>query len=339
MSCWLWLLGGVVAFVLFVRWLYSTPSGPDEPVRGVVFVSGCDSGMGLVSAERLAARGFTVVFGCLLEANAARVNALGDARRVGVQLDVTSDASVAACVERVASRFPEGIVAIVNCAGVAFEGPAEYFPMALFQRQLDVNLLGYVRTTQALFPLLKRGVAAAGRRGRVVLVGTGGGVPAAMPATIGAYMASKWAVEAWMQALRQELNLRQVPIDVAMVNPGTIKPTGLMDNGKANLERAWALMPPAARAEYGDMLDAFVRWGEAEKGTPPSAIADAMERALLDHRTPLRYKVGPDSQAAPFAGLAPTWLRELAIRKTVFASYNPKPYEPPAVPIETKKQK
>jgi NAD(P)-dependent dehydrogenase (short-subunit alcohol dehydrogenase family) len=56
--------------------------------------------------------------------------------------------------------------------------------MALFQRQLDVNLLGYVRTTQAFFPLLKRGIVAQQRRGRVILVGTGGGVPAAMPATI-----------------------------------------------------------------------------------------------------------------------------------------------------------
>jgi hypothetical protein len=156
-------------------------------------------------------------------------------------------------------------------------------------------------------------------------------------------MASKWGVEAWMQALRQELKFRDVPIDVTMINPGTIKPTGLQDNGKANLERAWKQMPTAARTEYGDMLDAFVRWGEAEKGTPPSAIADAMEDAMTVHRPPLRYKVGPDSKAAPFAGLAPTWLREFAIRKTVFASYNPKPCgivvndEAASKPLTTKK--
>jgi NAD(P)-dependent dehydrogenase (short-subunit alcohol dehydrogenase family) len=334
MSCWLWFFGGVAVLVLAIRWLYSTPTGPAQATRGSIFVTGCDSGMGLVSAERLAAKGFRVFFGCYLRESVARVDALRDSRCVGVQIDVTNDASVAAAVAHVEAQLrasagsDAALVGIVNCAGVAFEGPAEYFPMALFQRQLDVNLLGYVRTTQAFFPLLKRGVAAAGRRGRVVLVGTGGGVPAAMPATIGAYMASKWGVEAWMQALRQELNLRGVPIDVTVINPGTIKPTGLMDNGKANLERAWTLMPGAARDEYGDMLDAFVRWGEAEKGTPPSAIADAMERAMTDYRTPLRYKVGPDSQAAPFAGLAPTWLREFAIRKTVFASYKPKPYVP-----------
>jgi hypothetical protein len=98
-----------------------------------------------------------------------------------------------------------------------------------------------------------------------------------------------------------------------------------MDNGKANLERAWKLMPAAARDEYGDMLDAFVRWGEAEKGTPPSAIADAMERRH-DRLTARRCatRSDPDSQAAPFAGLAPTWLREFAIRKTVFASLQAK---------------
>ena len=66
------------------------------------------------------------------------------------------------------------------------------------------------------------------------------------------------------------MKLRDLPIDALMVNPGTIKPTGLQDNGKANLERAWGMMPPAAKEEYGSLLDAFVKWGEAEPGTHPS---------------------------------------------------------------------
>lgn len=57
---------------------------------------------------------------------------------------------------------------------------------------MDVNYFGYVRTTQKFLPLIKDAVAnPAARRGRVIFVGTGGGVLTPAPALLSAYMGSK----------------------------------------------------------------------------------------------------------------------------------------------------
>ena len=101
-------------------------------------------------------------------------------------------------------------------------GPAEYLPLHSFERQIKVNLIGYIATTQAFLPLIKASADKDTRRGRLMYVGTGGGVPATSPALISAYMASKWGGEAFQQSVRLEMQLRKLPIDVVMINPGKI---------------------------------------------------------------------------------------------------------------------
>ena len=132
---------------------------------------------------------------------------------------------------------------IINCAGVGYNGPAEYFPMDLFQKQMDVNFFGYVRTVQALTPLLREGVGAggpcAGRRGRVVFIGTGGGVLSPAPPLLSAYMASKWAIEAFCGCMRLEMQLTNQPIDCCVLNPGFVKPTALMEIGLKMTAAMW----------------------------------------------------------------------------------------------------
>lgn len=163
--------------------------------------------------------------------------------------------------------------------------------MSLFHQQFEVNFFGYVRVAQAFLPLVKAGVKLVGRRGRLVFVGTGGGIPGPSPPILGAYMSSKHAVEAFQQSLRQELRMRGYAIDCCMINPGVIKPTGLKANGKANIERSWAMMPPNARAEYEPMTDSLLNFYDRETGTHVSKVADAMEQAMRAGRPPMRYKV------------------------------------------------
>jgi NAD(P)-dependent dehydrogenase (short-subunit alcohol dehydrogenase family) len=114
---------------------------------GAVFVTGCDSGMGFWTAALLAARGYTVFAGCFDAANSAgalRAHAAGaPADRLHcVPLDVTSDASVAAAAAAVRAECAArglGLVGIINCAGVGYNGPAEYFPMDMYKRQMEVH--------------------------------------------------------------------------------------------------------------------------------------------------------------------------------------------------------
>ena len=67
--------------------------------------------------------------------------------------------------------------------------------MQMLKQQMEVNFFGYVRVVQALMPLIKAAAAKPGaRRGRVVFIGTGGGVMSPSPPLLCAYMASKWSV-------------------------------------------------------------------------------------------------------------------------------------------------
>lgn len=113
-----------------------------------------------------------------------------------------------AALETKLAELGIGLVAVINCAGVGYTGPAEFFPLDMYRRQWEVNFLGYVAVTQAVLPLIRRATTVpTSRRGRVVFVGTGGGVMSPAPALLSAYMASKWAGEAWMQCFRMEMQL------------------------------------------------------------------------------------------------------------------------------------
>ena len=124
----------------------------------------------------------------------------------------------------------------------------------------DINFLGYVRVVQAFLPLLRAAAAKPGaRRGRIVCIGTGGGRYSPSPPMISAYMASKWSVEAFVHTLRFELQLQKLPIDACMLNPGTIKPTALASVGQTLAEKMWKSCVPAAKQEYGALLDKLIQ--------------------------------------------------------------------------------
>lgn len=245
-------------FVVFAAVVFSVPPlrhfayFRDQPEKGCVFVTGADSGMGEATVLHLSTKPYALIFaGCFVEASAQALKAKvaacgGDASKViAVQLDVTSDESVKAAADavraQIASRKPEGgLVGVINCAGMGFNGPAEYFPMDMYKRQMDVNFFGYVRITQQFLPLLKAAsLAPGGRRGRLVYIGTGGGILSPAPPLLTAYMASKWAIEAFCRCTRVELQLRELPIDCCMVNPGFVKPTMLMSEGLKLNTRMW----------------------------------------------------------------------------------------------------
>lgn len=156
------------------------------------------------------------------------------------------------------------------------------------------------------------------RRGRVVFIGTGGGVMSPSPPLLCAYMASKWSVEAFCQTLRMEMQLRELPIDACMLNPGFIKPTALIAGGLPLTQKMWAACPPRAKEEYGEMLDTFINYSHNEPGTHVSKVAEAMVEIMGAGRPQSSYKVGDDSKGAPFCGLLPTGVRETVVKYSMY---------------------
>lgn len=180
--------------------------------RGVAVVTGASSGIGAATARRLAAAGFTVV------AAARRIDRLRElATETGatpVQCDVTSDSDVAALAD-VAGGLGAPVTVLVNNAGGAFGAdPVERADIEQWRAMYEINVVGTVRVTRALLPLLEASGAAT-----IVMMGSTAGFVTYEGG--GGYTAAKHAEKAVADTLRLELSGR--PIRVIDVSPGMVK--------------------------------------------------------------------------------------------------------------------
>jgi NADP-dependent 3-hydroxy acid dehydrogenase YdfG len=182
------------------------------PTR-IAVVTGASSGIGAATARRLSAEGFHVVAVARREEN---LNALVASLRsaTAVVCDVTSDASVEG-LRREISEMSDSIELLVNNAGGAIGAETvETADISDWQWMFDVNVLGTVRVTKALLPLLER----SGRATIVVMSSTAGLV---VYEGGGGYTAAKHAQTAVAETLRLELSGR--PIRVVEIDPGMVK--------------------------------------------------------------------------------------------------------------------
>ena len=171
-------------------------------------VTGASSGIGAATARRLAADGWQVV------AAARRLDRLGElaASHPGIRpcaLDVTDPKSVEALVD----AAPECDLLVANAGGAFDLAPLESADVDTWARMYDVNVLGTVRTVQALLPALVRSGA-----GHVVMTGSTAGRWAYEGG--GGYVAAKHALAALRDTLRLELVDR--PVRVSEVAPGMV---------------------------------------------------------------------------------------------------------------------
>src|SRR3954454_13254937 len=119
-----------------------------DPVSRAVLVTGSSSGIGHATAERLAARGYTVY------ATARRPEGIADLEARGCRvlaLDVTDENSMQAAVASVCAEHG-AVGALVNNAGYSQSGAVEEVPMAEVRRQFETNVFGLVRMCQLVLP-------------------------------------------------------------------------------------------------------------------------------------------------------------------------------------------
>lgn len=266
------------------------PRGLDS--RPSVLVTGASKGIGEACVHRLARDGFRVYAGVRREADGeALVRAVGEGV-APVLLDVTRAGEVSAVVARIDAETGErGLQALVNNAGIAVAGPLEYLPIDELRRQLEVNFVGQVAVTQGCLPLLRRARASSRgdhRAGRIVFMSSVAG-RSAMP-FVGAYAASKHAMEGAADALRVEL--RPFGLDVILVEPGVVT-TPIWETSRRAGEQAIRALPAAGREHYGAVLDALnARAARGVAGLPPEKVAEAVSHALTSRRPRARYVVG-----------------------------------------------
>jgi NAD(P)-dependent dehydrogenase (short-subunit alcohol dehydrogenase family) len=170
------------------------------PVNGkVALVTGGMRGIGFETAKLLHARGASVAIADIDAEGVRRAAAnIGSERVLGLVSDVREEAAVRAAVEETVSRFGGLDIAVAN-AGIAPHPPRTFLSIDPddFDRVLDVDLKGVVRTARAALPQI------VARRGHVVLISSIYAFTNGVLMT--PYAAAKAAVEQLGRALRVEL--------------------------------------------------------------------------------------------------------------------------------------
>ena len=266
-------------------------------------VTGASSGIGRACALRAARAGWRV-FGTVRRDEDARAleREGGDAVRA-LRMDVTDADSIEAAAAAVQAECGgRGLDGLVNNAGIVIAGPLEYLPVEDFRHQIEVNLVGPLRTSQALLPQLRAA------RGRIVMITSiSGKVSYPME---GPYCASKHALESIAQCLRMEL--APSGVGVSVVAPGPVR-TPIWERSRARAAAVARKLPPQAWQHYGSHYESLEAIAEdlARKGIPADRVARSVEHALTSGRPRTRYIVGFDATIQRIlSAVAPDRLRD-----------------------------
>jgi NAD(P)-dependent dehydrogenase (short-subunit alcohol dehydrogenase family) len=260
----------------------------------VALLTGCSTGIGRALCGLLAERGWAVV---ATARDPGSLSALPAALRL--PLDVTDRASIEAAVAVVVARFGR-IDALVNNAGYAMRAAVEEIPEGEMRKMFDVNLFGLVAVTQAVLPVMREGGG-----GRIVNLSSISG-RFSQPAN-GAYCASKHAVEALSDALRNEVH--PFNIQVCLVEPGPIKTAF---EARASGGSAAILENPGS--PYAGLYAAHRTMKERQEEADPRLVARVILDALEAERPRPRYMAAVPAASA-LASRLPDGARDRLLRR------------------------
>ncbi|MBT2548101.1 oxidoreductase [Arthrobacter sp. ISL-65] len=259
----------------------------------VALVTGASSGIGKAAAAALAEAGYEVVGTSRSPAGVPPVAGV-----TFIDLDVTSDDSVAGAVQEVINRFRK-IDVLVNNAGIGSSGAAEESSLDQDRRVFDINVFGVMRMTKAVLPHMR-----ARKAGRIVnLSSIVGFIPQPYMA---AYSPSKHAVEGYTESLDHEL--REHGVRAVLVQPAWTN----TDFDANNLQ---ADKPMDAYAKQRGVFMEYMA-GAVKEGDPASVAAAAVVAAAQDSKPKLRYTAGSRvRQVSMLRRYVPTSAFDSQIRK------------------------
>ena len=261
-------------------------------VSKAVLITGCSTGIGRATAERLARAGWRVY------ATARRPESIADLEQSGCRtlaLDVTDEDSMRAAVSAVEEA--EGAVGVlVNNAGYSQGGPIEQVPMEAVRRQFETNVFGAIRLAQLVL-----GGMRGQRWGKIVNVGSMGG-RVTFPGG-GLYHATKYSLEAISDALRFEV--RGFGVDAILMEPGLITSdfaqaavasTATLDEERNATDGVYEQFNAKVAALTTGVYEGPMR----RLGGGPDVVAKAIEKAISRRRAPARVLVTPSARLTVF---------------------------------------
>ncbi len=246
-------------------------------MKKTIFITGASTGLGKATAKLFAAKGWQVIATMRNPQTDTELSTLSGITLL--PLDVTDPAQIKEAVQKATEMG--SIDVVFNNAGYGLVGPLEGVTDEQLTAQLDTNLLGVIRVTQAFLPYFR-----AQRSGLFITTTSIGGLVTFPLNSV--YHATKWALEGWSESMAFEL--KGFGIGIKTVSPGGI----LTDFAGRSLVIA-------QHEAYGDIsgkvMAAFFNPERAANYATPEQIAAVVFEAATDGKEQLRYVAGKDAQA------------------------------------------
>lgn len=260
-----------------------SPKGQAIGAGRAVLVTGASSGIGKQIATNLADQGFYVYAGARKERD---INALNQIPNMeGIRLDVTVQSEIDAAVKKIETAG-RGLFGLVNNAGVFLFDPLIEASERDMDFIMDVNVMGPYRVTKAFAPLIME------RKGRITTIGSVAGLFSGR--LFGPYGMSKFAIEAYSEALADEM--KKFGVAVSIIEPGNFK-SNIMKNMKDRLQE---LDEGTKQSLYREEVERFASFTQADRShhLSPKPVADAVYNFMVSDKPQFRYLVTPNQAEA-----------------------------------------
>lgn len=243
-------------------------------MQRTIFITGASTGLGKATARLFQSRGWKVI---ATMRNPEKETELSGLENVTLlPLDVTNISQIQSTVKNAISQ---GVDVVFNNAGYGLIGPLEALTDEQIVKQLNTNLLGVIRVTQAFIPYFRE------KKNGLFIATTSIGGLVAFP--LGStYHATKWALEGWSESMAFELN--SFGVNIKTVSPGGIE-----------TDFAGRSLDLASSEGYEQMTQSMMAGFQSMMETASSAeqIAEVVYEAATDNKTKLRYVAGEDAKA------------------------------------------
>ncbi|MBP1743746.1 MAG: dehydrogenase [Firmicutes bacterium] len=268
----------------------------------LIVVTGCDSGIGKSLAEVLLKRGYSVAASYLEENHFEEVS-----NAYPKKMDVLKPEEVEDFCSYVKELVRGGLKleAVVMNAGITMVGPVENLPMELYRKCMEINFFAPVGMIKDFIPEIIR------NRGRIMVMGSYAG-RIAMP-FLSAYASSKYAVEAFCDSLRRELN--PFGVKTILMEPRAVA-TPMWNKGKA---QDISFTDEKYLGVLTKQRDVFVKGGN--NGVDVDVAAFDISRILLSKNPKPRYIIAKNVPLARFLVMIPDSVLDKGIKKLYKMDY------------------
>ena len=247
------------------------------PSRAVL-ITGCSSGIGRVAADTLRERGYRTFATARRVVDVERLAADG---HESLQLDVTDARSIDAALDEILERTSGRLHGLFNNAGFGQPGAVEDLSVEALRAQFETNVFGWHAMIRRVLPVMR----AAGE-GRIVQNSSVLGLVALRYR--GAYVASKFAIEALTDTMR--LELRGSGVRISLIEPGPVT-SRFRANAYDAFRRNIDVDSSPHRDVYRAVMHRLASDDDARFTLPESAVVAKLVHALESPRPQLRYYV------------------------------------------------